>query len=317
MRRRTVLKSILSSAGLVAAGVDPIQAEQAKLSQTKAKPPAKPFIEARDGTRLFYRDWGTGQPVLFLAPWALNSNWWEYQMTYLAGQGLRCIGYDRRGHGRSDELGQGYEFDTLADDLAAVIEQLGLRDVTIVGHSMGCGEVVRYLSRHRARRIARAVLVATITPFSLKTADNPNGVERSAFEKGRQALSKDRPHQIAAAAQDFFGAPKNPVSNEIMEWWTRMLVDQCSLKTMIDLHRVFTETDFRAELRTITVPTLLIHGDSDKSTPIDFTGRRTAQLIAGSRLKVYKGAAHGLPITHLDQLNADLLAFAKTGQVDD
>jgi pimeloyl-ACP methyl ester carboxylesterase len=272
------------------------------------------FVEARDGTRLFCRDWGSGRPLVFAAPWALNSGWWEYQTTWLAAHGLRCVSYDRRGHGRSSEPAHGYEFDTLADDLATVIERLDLRDITLVGHSMGCGEVVRYLTRHGSghgtRRVARAALVATITPFILKTADNPDGVDKSVFEAGRAALSKDRPQQIAKAAPGFFGAPANSVSAEIMNWWTRMLVDQCSLKVMLQLHRVFTETDFRPELRKITVPTLLIHGDSDTSAPIDFTARRTAPLIPDCRLKIYEKAAHGLPFTHMDQLNADLLEFA-------
>jgi len=213
---------------------------------------------------------------------------------------------------RSRPFGHGYEFDTLADDLAAVIEQLDLRDITLVGQSLGCGEVVRYLSRHGANRVARIALVATITPFVLKTDDNPEGVDQARLEIVRKVLSKDRPHPIAAAAPAFFGAPKNAVSQEIMDWWVRMMVDECSLKTMLDLQRMFTETDFRPELRRISVPTLLIHGDNDTSTPIETTARKTAPLIPRCQLKVYEGAAHGLPITHADQLNADLLAFTKS-----
>lgn len=314
MHRRSLLRSIASSAGLVTIGVAPAMGDGESVAERRPASTAKPMIEARDGTRLFYLDWGAGRPVVFVAPWALNSGWWEYQATYLADQGVRCISYDRRGHGRSDWPGQGYDFNTLADDLASVIDQLDLRDVTLVGHSMGCAEVVRYLTRHGSRRIARAVLVATITPFTLKTADNPEGVEREKLEQGRRALSRDCPHQIATAAPGFFGAPKNPVSAGIMEWWTRMIVDQCSLKTKIDLHRAFTETDFRPDLRKITVPTLLIHGDIDTSTPLDVTSRRTARLIPGSELRIYEGAAHGLPITHMDRLNADLLACVKSGK---
>lgn len=233
-------------------------------------------------------------------------------MADLAGRGLRCVGYDRRGHGRSGEPSHGYEFDTLADDLAAVVEQLDLRDITLVGQSLGCGEVVRYLSRHGSKRVARIVLVSTITPFVLKTDDNPEGVDRASLEIVRKVLSKDRAHPIAAAAPTFFGAPKNRVSQEIMDWWVRMMIDECSLKTMLDLQRMFTETDFRPELGRISVPTLLIHGDNDTSTPIETTARKTAPLIPGCQLKVYEGAAHGLPITHADQLNADLLAFTKS-----
>jgi non-heme chloroperoxidase len=155
------------------------------------------------------------------------------------------------------------------------------------------------------------VLIATITPFTLKTADNPDGVDGRALEAGRTQLARDRPHQVAAGAPAFFGVPKNPVSLEIMEWWTRMIVDHCSLKVMLDLHRAFTETDFRKDLRAISVPTLLVHGDSDTSTPLDFTARRSAALIPRCELKVYEGAAHGLPITHMDRLNADLLALSQ------
>ena len=233
-------------------------------------------------------------------------------MADLAGRGLRCVAYDRRGHGRSGESNRGYEFDTLADDLAAVLEQLDLHDLTLVGQSVGCGEIVRYLSRHASNRVARVALVSTITPFILKTDDNPEGVDRATLEYVRKVLSKDRPHPIAAAAPAFFGAPKNNVSQEIMDWWVRMMVDQCSLKVMLDLHRTFTETDFRPELRKISVPTLLIHGDKDTSSPIETTARKTAPLISGCQLKVYEGAAHGLPITHADRLNADLIAFANS-----
>lgn len=314
MHRRNLLQSvatIAAGAGVYAIGAEDLRAAE-KLSGAKEEGGSRQLIETPDGTNLFFRDWGKGRPVVFLAPWALHSDWWEYQMADLAGKGLRCIGYDRRGHGRSSQPGHGYDFDTLSDDLAALVEQLELRDITLVGQSMGCGEIVRYLSRHGATRVARIVLVSTITPFLLKTDDNPDGVDRTALEAVRKTLSKDRPHPIAAAAQTFFGAPKNSVSAEIMEWWVRMMVDGCSLKTMLDLHRMFTETDFRRELRTISVPTLLIHGDNDASTPIDLTARRTAPLIRGSQLKVYEGAAHGLPITHADRLNADLLAFAKS-----
>lgn len=312
MNRRGVLKSVVSSiagAGLMAAGGSAAVAKEKKTCVSSTKGQSKSFIQANDGIGLFHRDWGTGRPIVFVAPWGLHSDWWEYQMAYLAGQGLRCIAYDRRGHGRSAEPGGGYEFDTLADDLNAVIEQLDLRGVTLVGQSMGCGEIVRYLSRHGAQRIARIVMVAPITPLLLKTADNPDGMASSYLEKVREALSRDRPHVIASAAPAFFGAPKNSVSTEMIEWWTQMLL-QCSLKVLLDLHRVFTQTDFRSELRTISLPTLIIHGDRDTSTPIDLTGRKTASLIPGSELKVYEDAAHGLPITHMDRLNRDLHAFA-------
>jgi pimeloyl-ACP methyl ester carboxylesterase len=305
IHRRNLLRS--AAAGAVSAGV----LAAASSATSKAKAP-KPFIEAADGTNLFYRDCGAGSPVVFLAPWGMHSSWWEQQTIYLADRGLRCISYDRRGHGRSGLPGRGYDYDTLSSDLDAVIEQLGLHDITLVGHSMGCGEVVRYLTRHGARRVARIALVATNTPFILKTADNPDGVEKAVLEKARADLTRDCPGVIARAAPSFFGASKNTVSEEMMQWWTRMMVDGCSLKVMIDLHRMFTETDFRPELPQIKTPALLIHGDIDVSARLEMTGRKTAKLIPGSRLTIYENAAHALPVTHADRLNADLVAFAKS-----
>ena len=311
MHRRELLKCVAAaSAGrelLGAKNATAMAGDSAANKRTNGH-----FIEASDGTRLFFRDWGKGQPMVFVAPWGLNSAWWEYQMADLAGRGQRCVGLDRRGHGRSEEPNDGYDFDTLADDLAALLEQLDLRAVTLVGQSMGCGEVVRYLSRHGSSRLARIVLVSTITPLIAKTDDNPDGNDAATLEYPRTLLSKDHAHPIGSYAPTFFGVPKNNVSQELMDWWTRMMVDACSLKVLLDLQRMFTVTDFRAELRKISLPTLLIHGDTDASTPIEKTARKTAPLIPGCRLKVYEGAAHGLPITHAEQLNADLLAFAKS-----
>ena len=315
MLRRGLLKSMAALAtggGLLAVGKEDRLGAGDPLASPKDRPCVRRFIECVDGTNLFFRDWGTGRALVFLAPWTLNSAWWEYQIADLSARGVRCVAYDRRGHGRSDEPTHGYEFDTLADDLQTVLEQLALREVTLVGQSMGCGEVVRYLSRHGSDRVARIVLVSTITPFRLKTDDNPDGVDRAVLENVRKVLSKERPHPIAAAAPAFFGAPKNNVSQEIMDWWLRMIVDGCSLKVMLDLHKIYTETDFRPELRKISVPTLLVHGDNDSSTPLEMTARKTVPLITGCQLKVYEGAAHGLPFTHADRLNADLLAFANS-----
>jgi non-heme chloroperoxidase len=315
LRRRHAMKTLaswLAGASLVDAAAPGQQ--QTPAPGPAARSPRPPFIETNDGTRLFVRDWGplTGAPVLFLAPWAMTIDWFEYQMTYLASQGLRCIGYDRRGHGRSDEPGHGYEFDTLIADLATLIGRLDLRNITLVGHSMGAGEAVRYLSRYGASRVSRQMLIAPITPFSLKTPDNPDGTERSVMEAGRLKLAHDRPGQIAQAASAFFAADVNTVSPAMLQWWTAMIVEQCSLKVMIDLHRMFTETDFRPDLRTITIPTVIVHGDHDASTPLERNGRGTARLIAGSRLVVYELAGHGLPVTHIDRLNGELLAFARS-----
>ncbi|MGH2589034.1 MAG: alpha/beta fold hydrolase, partial [Dehalococcoidia bacterium] len=258
-----------------------------------------------DHTSLFYKIWGAGNPVVFVHSWALNADMWQYQMVHLAGLGVRCITYDQRGHGRSDQPGGGYDFDTLADDLAAVIDHLDLHEVTLIGHSMGGGEIVRYLSRHGAGRIARLALIAPTTPFLLKTADNPDGVDKSLFEHARAAWRRDFPKWLMDNARPFVVPETSPE----MVHWVAGLMQQCSLKAAIDLNHAVTETDFRAEMPAITVPTLIIHGDADVSAPLDLTGRRSAHLIPDSRLTVYEGAPHGLMFTHIDHLNDDLRAF--------
>jgi pimeloyl-ACP methyl ester carboxylesterase len=264
-----------------------------------------PFIETRDGTRLFYKDWGTGPATVFVHSWALRSDMWDYQMTYLTARGIRCIAYDQRGHGRSDQPGHGYEYDTLADDLEAALDHLDLRDVTLVGHSMGGAEIVRYLSRHGAGRIARFVLIAPMTPFILKTADNPDGVDRSIFDYVRAVQCEDFPRWAADNALTFFVPETSP---ELVAWGLRMFL-QTPLKVAIDCSYAIQETDLRAEMAGITAPSLIIHGDADLTAPIDFTGRRSAHLLPNSRLIVYEGARHGLMFTHIERLNRDLLAF--------
>jgi len=309
MHRRNVLKSVVSvaaGAGLVAAS-GPAQAEGAKTKTRAANPIRTPFIVTSDGASLFYKDWGKGKPVVFVHSWALNSDMWQYQMIHLADQGLRCVAYDIRGHGRSSDPGRGYDYDTLARDLAAVIEQLNLREVTLVGHSMGCGVIVRYLSRHGPRRVARVALVSPTLPFLLKTEDNPDGVDKIVFERLRATWSKDFPKWLADNARPFFTPETSP---EMVQWGIRMCL-QASMKALIDCNRADTETDFRRELPKITTPTLIIHGDKDVSTPLESTGRKTARLIPGSQLKVYEGAPHGLMFTHMDRFNHDLLAFIK------
>ncbi|MBV8415435.1 MAG: alpha/beta hydrolase [Verrucomicrobia bacterium] len=264
-----------------------------------------PFIETGDRTNLCYKDWGTGKPVVFIHGSPLSSRMWEYQITYLVDRGVRCIAYDRRGHGCSSHSWRGYDYDTLADDLAGVIDQLNLREVTFVGYSMGGGEVVRYLSRHGADRITRVVLLAATTPFILKTVDNPDGVEKSALDQVRAAQSKDFPKWLGDNLRPFFLPNTSP---EMMHWISSLCL-QASLNAVMDCYRAATETDFRQEMSAITVPTLIIHGDADASAPLELTGRKSARLILGSQLRVYEGAPHGLFITHMDRLNKDLLAF--------
>lgn len=269
-----------------------------------------PFIETSDHTSLFYKDWGQGKPVVFSHGWVLGADMWEYQMTYLAGQGLRCIAHDRRGCGRSSQPWHGYDFDTFADDLAALIEQLDLREVTLVGHSMGCAEIARYLSRHGAGRIDRVVLVATTTPFPLKTADNPAGVEPQVYDYMVAELTKDRPHYLAASAPQFFGLglPNISVSPELIQWGVGLAL-QASPKATIEMVWALARTDLRPDMAAFTMPTLIIHGDADQGAPLPLTGQKTAQAIPGSQLKIYEDAPHGLFITAKDRLNQDLLAF--------
>jgi pimeloyl-ACP methyl ester carboxylesterase len=272
-----------------------------------------PFILAPDGTRLFYRDWGVGVPVVFLHSWGLNADMWEYQMLPLSSRGLRCVAYDRRGHGRSDQPWHGYDYDTLADDLAAVLDRLDLHDVTLVGHSMAGGEIARYLVRHGTNRVARVALIATTLPFLLRTPDHPQGLDRSVFDATIAKILQDRPRFFADGAPAFFGVDepadgRAAVSGELMRWAVE-LSWPASPKALVDCVRAFSETDFRPDLRAFTMPTLIVHGDADRSAPIDLTGRPTASAVQGSRFHVFAGVPHGLFITHKDRLNQELLEF--------
>ncbi|MGO9452130.1 MAG: alpha/beta fold hydrolase [Candidatus Binataceae bacterium] len=311
MDRRDVLKSVAiaaASAGMAAAGASSVSASSARPRGSAAKVLRMPYVEAGDGTTLFYKDWGAGKPIVFIHSWSANSDMWQYQMTPLVARGTRCIAYDRRGHGRSSQPGRGYDYDTLADDLAVVIEQLDLRNATLVGHSMGGGEIARFLSRHGSSRVDRIVLLAPTLPFILQTPDNPGGVPKAVFDQVRAQWSKDFPKWLADNVRPFFGTD---ASAAMIEWVFAMSA-QCPIKVAIDCNHAVTETDFRGELPKITVPTLIIQGDKDVSAPLEFTGRRTAELIPGSHLKVYEGAAHGLMFTHIDRLNGDLLEFVQS-----
>lgn len=268
------------------------------------------FVRTPDGVNLFYRDWGVGAPVVFVASWSMPSDSWFYPMLALSEQGLRCVAFDRRGHGRSSDPGRGYDFDTLADDIAAVLGTLDLRGVTLVGHSVAGAEIVRYLTRHGSERISRIALLSTTTPLLLKTADNPNGIDADVFEgMRRDQLMRDFPRWIEDNLQPF----ATPQTSPQMLEWVRSMALQASLQALVQMNRALTTEDFRAELAEIAVPTLVIHGDHDVSSPIDLTGRATAELILGAQLKIYEGAPHGLFVTHIDRLNGDLLAFIRDG----
>jgi len=270
------------------------------------------YVEVAPNVDLFYQDWGTGSPVVFIHGWPLNHEMWEYQMTELPRQGLRCIAYDRRGFGKSSKPWEPYDYDTLAADLKAVLEALDLRNVTLVGFSMGGGEVVRYLSRYGSDRVAKAVLLGAVTPFLLKTPDHPDGLDQSVFDGMLEKIKDDRPAFLESLGLQFFGVSmlKHPVSQALLDW-TQMLALQASPKATLDCVHSFSATDFRADMARVQVPTLVIHGDNDQIVPIDVTGAVAAEMIPGARLVVYEGAPHGLWYTDREKLNRDLLAFVQ------
>jgi non-heme chloroperoxidase len=268
-----------------------------------------PFIETADRASLFVTEWGSGPPVVFIHAWGLRSDEWDYQVPALAAAGLRCVLYDRRGHGRSDRPAGGYDLDTMADDLAAVIEHFGLREVTLVAHSLGSKEAVRYLTRHGDSHVARLVLVAPTTPLMRQTADNPDGLDPALIEANYAAVAADVPRWCAdfEAAGPYFGS--SPGSSQgLIDWTMRMIVDTPT-RVLLETLKVNTHADMRGELQKVAVPTLIVHGDQDASAPIDLTGRKSAALIGGATLVVYPGAGHGLYASDHDALNADILAF--------
>ncbi len=270
------------------------------------------YIKTQDGTKLYVKDWGSGRPVILLHGWPLSSDSWDDGAMALANAGFRAIAYDRRGFGRSEQPWSGYDYDTLADDLAAVIGETGAQDATIVGFSMGGGEVARYMSRHEGKNVAQAALVASVVPYMLKTADNPNGVDQSVFDQMTAGMKKDRAHFFAGFFKDFFGAGlvSSPVSNEVLEW-ARNVSLQAGLKPTLACAEAFATTDFRPDLAAFHVPTLIIHGTDDKTVPIDTSARAAAKGISQAKLIEYDGAPHGLFATHKEQLIKDLLAFLR------
>jgi non-heme chloroperoxidase len=268
------------------------------------------YVRTHDGVELFYRDWGSGRPLVFLAGWTLSSDMWAYQMQPLTERGFRCVAYDRRAHGRSSDPGRGYEFDTLADDLAAVLDALDLQGATVVAHSFASGEIVRYLTLHGVARVARVVLLApAAVPFLLKTPDNPHGVDAAVFEELRRAFARNFPEWAEANAAPYFVAdtPRSVVD------WTLGLMTQTSLQAAVELSKIQTSTDFRPELAQIRIPVLVVHGDRDASAPLALTGKPASAQIPNARLRVYEGAPHGLYITHADRLNRDIAEFAGGG----
>lgn len=271
-----------------------------------------PIITTADKTALYVKDWGAGQPVILMHGWPLSSDSWDDQAMALAQSGYRAIAYDRRGFGRSTQPWSGYGYDTLADDLAEVIKQTGAEDAVLVGFSMGGGEVARYLSRHAGASVAKAVLVSSVVPYMLKTPDNPHGTGQEVFDGMAQAIHDDRAKFFAGFFKDFFGVGlvNHPVSDQLIEW-ARSVSMQASLKATLECAKSFATTDFRPDLASFTVPTLIIHGTADKTVPIDAAGRAAAKGIAQSTLLEYDGAPHGLFATHKQRLTKDLLDFLR------
>ena len=308
MNRRHVLTTTAGALSAAAATTFTAPAAARRPAMSAVAPATRPFIRTRDGESLFYLECGAGAPVVFVSAWALPAAMWDAQTVAIADAGFRCVAFDRRGHGRSSPAPRGYDFDTLADDLAALLEALDLRGVTLVGMSMGAGEIVRYLTRHGSGRVSRIALVGTAaTPFRMRTGDNPGDIPPEMFEPFRQVLLRDFPQWIEENRAPFF-LPDTP---RPVQEWVRGLMLQHSRLAIADCARMMGQTDFRAELRKIRVPALVIHGDRDASAPIDVTGRPTAAAIPGARLVVYEGGPHGLFVTHRDRLTADLLAFAR------
>jgi non-heme chloroperoxidase len=269
-----------------------------------------PTITTQDGTEIYYKDWGAGQPVAFSHGWPLNADAWEDQMVFLASNGYRTIGHDRRGHGRSGQPWDGNEMDTYADDLAQLIETLDLRDVVLIGHSTGGGEVARNIGRHGTGRVAKAVLMSAVPPIMLKTESNPGGLPIEVFDGIRKGVAADRSQFFKDLTTPFFGANREgaTVSQGVRDafWFQGM---QGGLKNELDCIKAFSETDFTEDLKKFDVPTLIIHGDDDQIVPIGASAHRSVELVQGATLKVYPGGPHGLAATHKDQLNSDLLAF--------
>ncbi len=269
-----------------------------------------PAITTKDATQIYYKDWGTGQPIVFSHGWPLTADDWDAQMLFFGQQGYRVIAHDRRGHGRSSQTWDGNEMDTYADDLAALFEALELKDAIMVGHSTGGGEVARYLGRHGSARVANAVLISAVPPLMVKTEKNPGGLPISVFDDLRAQLVANRAQFYKDITLPFYGynRPGAKISEGIRQrWWLQGMLG--SVKAHYDCIKAFSETDFTEDLKKIDIPVLVMHGDDDQIVPIGAAGLMSAKILKRATLKVYPGFPHGMPTTNADQINADLLAF--------
>ena len=269
-------------------------------------------VKMKDGTAIYYKDWGSGHPVVFSHGWPLTADAWDAQMIFLGQHGHRVIAHDRRGHGRSDQPWNGNDMDTYADDLAALIEALNLKDATLVGHSTGGGEVARYIGRHGSRRVAKAVLIGAVPPIMLKTETNPGGLPMSTFDEIRAGVLGDRSQFFKDLTMPFYGynKPDAKVSQGVRDsFWLQGM--QCSIKGAYDCIKAFSETDFTDDLKKVDVPTLILHGDADQIVPIGTSAMMSAKLVKNATLKIYPGAPHGMCTTLADKVNGDLLAYLR------
>ena len=304
---------LATGAGLAAAAGMPFAASAASPLPSEKGTSSRNTITTRDGTRIYYKDWGSGQPVVFSHGWPLSADDWDGQMLFFLRQGFRVIAHDRRGHGRSSQGATGHDMDHYADDLAALTEALDLRKAIHVGHSTGGGEVARYISRHGSKRVAKAVLISAVPPLMLKTAANPNGVPIEVLDGIRAAVASNRPQFFKDFTLPFYGfnRPGAKISEGIREhWWQQGMMG--SIQAHYDGIKAFSETDFTEDLKKMDVPTLVMHGDDDQVVPIGISSEMTAKIIRNATLKVYPGLPHGMCATHADLINPDLLAFFKS-----
>ena len=271
------------------------------------------YVTTKDNVKLYVKDWGKGRPVVMMHGWPLSSDSFDDLSIAIAGAGMRAISYDRRGFGRSEQPWSGYEYNTLADDLAAVLEQTGAKNATLLGFSMGGGEVARYMSRYAGKNVQQAILVSSVVPYMLKTDDNPAGTEKSTFDSMAKDMKEDRAKFWTTFFKQFYGVGlvSHPVSEEVLEW-SRDVSMQAGLKATLDCSAAFATTDFRPDLKSFSVPTLIIHGTSDKTVPIDASGRAAAAGIPGSTLIEYDGAPHGLFASHKERFISDVMSFLQS-----